>query len=353
MIAVELAAACERNVDLSEKHSAAEYGSDRNGMICGYVLRPGQRAVAVTSDEVATGLAAPPSDGTFYWLHFSLANASTERWLRHFGSLPDAFYGGLRAPSNATRVEQDDDALVAVINDVLFDFNRERSDVSTTTLAVRPGLIVSVRLKPLRSIDRLRESIKAGANCGSPVELLAQLLQNQADVLVDIVRRSGDQVDKIEDSVLVSRIAGHRSELSGLRRLLVRLARLLAPEPAALFRLLSRPPAWVSEADAAALRQAAEEFTAVVADCTALVERAKLIQEELAAMATEQTNRSLFVLTFVTVLLLPFNVVGGLFGMNVGGIPYGDSPHGFWTIVLFICALIAGASFFVWRHFRR
>ena len=273
--------------------------------------------------------------------------------MRHFAGLPEAFFAGLRAPSNATRVEQDDGALVGVINDVLFDFHHDRSDVSTTTLAVRPCVMVSVRLKPLRSIDRLRESVKAGLTCGSPVELLARLLQNQADVLVDIVRRSGDQVDKIEDSVLVNRIAGHRAELSGLRRSLVRLARLLAPEPAALFRLLSRPPAWISDADGVALRQAAEEFTAVVADCTALVERAKLIQEELGAMVTEQTNRSLFVLTFVTVLLLPFNVVGGLFGMNVGGIPYGDSPHGFWVISLFICGVIATASFFVWRRFRR
>ncbi len=340
-------------MDQSDKQPPTDYGSDRNGMICGYLFRPDERSTSVTSEEVAAGLATLPADGTFYWLHFSLANSSTERWLRHFAGLPDAFYGGLRAPSNATRVEQDGDALVAVINDVLFDFHHERSDGSTATLAVRPGLMVSVRLKPLRSIDRLRESVKAGVTCGSPVELLARLLQNQADVLVDIVRRSGDQIDRIEDSVLVSRIAGHRSELSGLRRMLVRLERLLAPEPAALFRLLNRPPGWISEADVAALRQAAEEFTAVVADCAALVERAKLIQEELAAMATAQTNRSLFVLTFVTVLLLPFNVVGGLFGMNVGGIPYGDSPHGFWVIVLFICASIATASFFVWRRFRR
>ncbi len=337
----------------SDKHPATEYGSDRNGMICGYEFRPGQRATPVSSDEVVTRLETVPADGTFYWLHFSLANSSTERWLHHLRGLPHAFYGGLRAPSNATRVEQDGDALVAVINDVLFDFHHERSDASTTTLAVLPGVMVSARLKPLRSVDRLRESVKGGLTCGSPVELLARLLQNQADVLVDIVRRSGEQVDKIEDSVLVSRIAGHRAELSGLRRMLVRLERLLAPEPAALFRLLNRPPAWISEADVTALRQAAEEFTAVVADCTALVERAKLIQEELAAMAIEQTNRSLFVLTFVTVLLLPFNVVGGLFGMNVGGIPYGDSPRGFWVIVLFICAVIAAASFIVWRRFRR
>lgn len=340
-------------MDNLEKLGSSEYGSDRNGMICGYVFRPGERASAINSDDIAQELGSTRSDGTFFWLHFSLANSSTERWLRSFGGLPNAFYEGLRAHSNATRVEQDGDALVAVINDVLFDFHYESSAVSTTTLAVRPGVMISARLKPLRSIDRLRESVKAGLICGSPVQLLARLLQNQADVLVDVVRRSGDQVDKIEDSVLVSRIAGHRVELSALRRLLVRLERLLAPEPAALFRLLSRPPTWISEFDLAALRQSAEEFTAVVADCTALVERAKLIQEELAAMATEQTNRSLFVLTFVTVLLLPFNVVGGLFGMNVGGIPFATNAYGFWVIILFVCALTACVTCFILRHFRR
>ena len=35
-----------------------------------------------------------------------------------------------------------------------------------------------------------------------------------------------------------------------------RLQRLLAPEPAALFRLLQRPPAWMAEDDAQELRDA-------------------------------------------------------------------------------------------------
>jgi zinc transporter len=51
-----------------------------------------------------------------------------------------------------------------------------------------------------------------------------------------------------------------------LRRVLVPLQRLLAPEPAALFRLLSRPPAWIGEDD---LREAAEEFAIAIADNSA------------------------------------------------------------------------------------
>ena len=118
-----------------------------------------------------------------------------------------------------------------------------------------------------------------------------------------------------------------------MRRLLVRLQRLLAPEPAALFRLLQNPPAWMAEADAQELRGSTEEFSVVLRDMGALQERIKLLQEEIAANVNEDNNRSLFVLTVVTVLALPINILAGLFGMNVGGIPLAEDKHGFWMVV--------------------
>ena len=333
--------------------SGGEYGSDRNGLVWGFLFDPGAGPREVDSDEAAAALGAPIPEGTFYWLHFSQANAGAERWLRQNARLPDAFFEALHAPGGGTRVELDEEALIAVIHDVLFDFQHEVSDVSSLTLSVRPGVMISARLKPLRSVERLREKVKAGGVCRSPVELLALLLQNQADVLTEIVRKSSDQVDTIEDSVLTRQIGTNRASLSSLRRTLVRLQRLLAPEPAALFRLLNRPPPWIHDDDVQDLRRSAEEFSAAVSDCAALVERAKLIQEELAAMVNEQTNRSLFLLTFVTVLLLPFNVVGGLFGMNVGGIPLAQDPTGFWIIVVVVTALTALAANILIRNLRR
>ena len=57
---------------------------------------------------------------------------------------------------------------------------------------------------------------------------------------------------------------------------------------------------------------------------SALLERIKLLQEEIAAQVNEQNNRSLFLLTVFTVLALPINIIAGLFGMNVGGIPLAE-----------------------------
>ena len=312
------------------------YGSDQTGLVWGYTFRPGEAASTINSDSASSWLdtAADDADG-FGWLHFSLANAATERWLGQHESLPPTFFEALHDSGGSTRIEQDGDWLVVIIHDVLFDSAFDAADVSTVSLCVGPRVLVSARPKQLRSIDRLRAAVRGGETFRSSVDLLAHLLRDQANVLVEIVRHTTRKVDAVEDSLLRHRLALSRGELGTMRRSLVRLQRLLAPEPAALFRLLSRPPAWIGEPDLQDLRQAAEEFNTAVADSVALVERVKLIQEELAALVNEQNNRTLFVLTLVTVLALPFNVIASLFGMNVGGIPWAESPYGFAIVVVF------------------
>ena len=131
---------------------------------------------------------------------------------------------------------------------------------------------------------------------------------------------------------------------------LVRLQRLLTPEPGALARVLARPPGWLSPADMHQLTQANEEFTLVLRDIAALQDRIKLLQDESASLVAQENNRSLFMLTMVTVLALPINLVSGLFGMNVGGIPLAEDGAGFWIMATLIATL---TGFIAWRVTRR
>ena len=286
----------------------------------------------------------------FVWLHFNLAHAAAQKWMREHLSLSDQCYESLRDGSRSTRVELDDDTLVAVVNDVHYDFAFEPSDISTLWLSVGQRLVVSARLQPLRSIDRLRDAVKRGARLNSSVELLVHLMHDQGDVLVHIVRETTTRVDGIEDSLLSGRLEKKRADLGSLRRLLVRLQRLLAPEPAALFRLLKKPPSWVLEGDLQDLHQSTEEFNVALSDMAALQERIKLLQEEIAGRVAETSNRTLFVLTVVTVLALPINIIAGLLGMNVGGIPLNEHPYGFWIVVAIIASFTGIAA---WLAFRR
>ena len=52
----------------------------------------------------------------------------------------------------------------------------------------------------------------------------------------------------------------------------------------------------------------------------------------------------------MTVLALPINIVAGLFGMNVGGVPFSQQPHGLWVMVVPIAVITGIAGYLTLRQ---
>src|SRR5712672_1094640 len=192
-------------------------GTDQDGPIWGYHFVPNQPARSITSEAAVQFLTAPgpaPPD-EFLWLHFSLSNVACEPWLRRYLTLPDTFYESLHSDVDSTHLEQDADSLVARVHDVLFDFTFD-APVATTSLCVKPRVLVSAHARPWRSIDKVREAVQAGQVFRSPIEILARLLRDQANVLVDIVRKAKMRLSPMEKQLLAKRISVSRSELGSL-----------------------------------------------------------------------------------------------------------------------------------------
>jgi zinc transporter len=326
------------------------YGSDEAGLVWAYRFEPGHASEQIDSDEATRVLRSLPQTATCLWLHFDLSNAAAARWIRTELQLSESFYEALR-DSPSTRVETATDSLVAVVHDLRF-FGADTGASSTLTIFIDDRLIVSARTTQLRAVDRLREAIKKGAVFESPTDLFAHLLRDQADVLVETVREVAVQVDAVEDSLTTTPEFKSRALLGLARRRLIRLQRSLAPEPAALFRLLSRPPDWLRPGDIGELRRSAEELSLAVADSGAVIERVRILQDELSAQLNEATNRTLYILTVLTAIAVPFEFIPALFGMEVGGVPLRDNPHGFAVVFVIILLVIGVGAMFVRRLIR-
>ena len=325
-----------------------------DGLVYGYLFEAGLAGRPVmTMEEAASRLSSDLSGSTggFLWLHLNLSHADTLPWLRTHAALSENFFESLVDGSRSARIEHDEGSLFAVLNDVTFDFTFDAKEVETLWISVRQDLVISVRRRPLRAVDRLRMAVKRGLALDSSLDLLDHLLRDQADELQRILRQASERLDEIEDALLAGFHTRHGAELAGLRRLMVRLQRLLTPEPAALARVLSRPLAWVTPEGQQQLGRAHEEFNLVLRDIAAIQDRIKLMQDETATKVNEQNNRSLFVLTIVTVLALPINLISGLFGMNVSRIPWSDETDNGFAIVV---GLIVGiTSVLAWVVIRR
>lgn len=306
------------------------YGSEKAGLLCGYVFAPSQPGLAIDADEAARRVAEGMAGAdVFLWLHFNLSNQASGRWLLHHLDPPDGFLAPHQTSS--TRVDVAAASIVAAINDLTI-FGPDASEASPMLILVTDRVIVTARRTPLRSVDRLRESVRAGDGFRSPLELFTHLLRDQAATFAQIVHDATDKVDDVEDRLIANQISSSRSTLGGLRRTLVKVQRLLTPMRGALARLIAKPPAWFSAADVADLTSASDDITAAASDCHALIDRIKLLQDEVFALVNEETNRTLFTLTIVTVLALPMTIVSGFFGMNVSGVPF-QQGAGFWEVM--------------------
>jgi zinc transporter len=322
-------------------------------LVFAYLFSNEGKGRPVDADTALEWLKQPVHAGTeFLWLHFNSPHGIGSHWLQYI-ELAMAFRDALHEERRSSRLAHSHHGLFAVMNDVAYDAaSRRTPEVATLWVGIRQRWLLSAWDKPLRSVEELLKLIDAGRAFVNPLSLVLQLLSEQADVLVDIVRNAADTANDIEAKLAANELP-RRASLGRLRRDLIRLQRLLAPEPASLFRLVSRPPKWVREEEIDYLHLATENFSVALRDMVSLQERIRLLEDEIAARVGERTNRSLFILTSVTVISLPMTVVGALFGMNVGGLPFKESDVGFWALFLISVGLTLIAAWFVFRLLRK
>jgi zinc transporter len=151
-----------------------------------------------------------------------------------------------------------DGMLLAVINDVALGFGVVTSDVATLWVAAGSRLLVTARVRPLRSVDRLRAAVKAGELFPSARSLLFHLMQDQADVMAASCVKP-PQGGSYRRPLLAERLQDHRAELSSMRRTWCACS---AAGPGAGGAVPPAEPAtaWLAEPDVA-LRESTEEFS--------------------------------------------------------------------------------------------
>ncbi len=328
-------------------HHAALYG-----LISGFAIFPDQRIEPLAGNDLDTALTR---SNAVVWLHFNARIGAARDWIARCESLPQAARRFLLETDDRKRLERTGDGLMGVISDIRYDFSLDfdPEQIATLRFYLDRRCLISTRRQPSYIAGQLRTAINTGHPFEGTAPLLIHLFKAQVSKINEITVRARDRLDDIEDQALAGQIRDQQAQLGGIRRLAVRLHHHFAPEYRLLQQLCRWPLDGFGEADHAALQEVAEEFHELVDDLTETQERAKLLQEELAARLAEQTNKNLYVLSLFTVLLLPLTLITGLFGMNVAGVPgvKDESEVAFWWVMLGLAA-VSGLVLLVlrWRR---
>lgn len=305
---------------------------EAQGLLWAYAGSATGPAVRLSAAEIPAALATQ----AWVWIHLDLVDQRACGWAQGVVGLSDALASGLAARDGGFRFSAGEDGVHGACADLAIDSTRLSDSVGQFGFVARDRLIVTGQRHPLAGIDAVRKAARDGTRFATGYAVLGAIVGGFCRVALARVRDAEADLDRVEDGILATHAPDERAALKAVRRLALALHRPVAEmvellrdaEAEAEGRDEDEAAPAMAPAALALANELAGRLDALDQAVRSLGERAKLLQEELAAELADESNRSLRALTVMTALLLPGSLVAGIFGMNTGGLPFAHSLGG-------------------------
>jgi zinc transporter len=323
---------------------------NRKGIIYGFLFEAAGRVCEVGWAEIQNW---QPATG-FLWLHLDRKDSRVIAWLKSDSELEEAVWKELLAEEPYQNSSVFGDALLLLLRGVNLNPDADPEDMVTVRLWVEAQRVISLRGAPVRAAQDIHDHIRIYHQPSAAGDFLVAIITRLLERLGRVLTEMEDQLDALEEDLLDNVLnRDFRSTLRRLRRQSIALRRHIAPQHAVVKKLTSERVSWLTEPNRADLQELAEQTRRYVEDLGAMRERIVVIDEELSALANEQINRTIFILSLVTAVFLPLSFVTGLLGINVGGIPGADAEWGFIVVCVILGFIIAAELFFFYHYLKK
>jgi zinc transporter len=286
------------------------------------------------------------------WAHFPLSDQRSRAFLANIEDAPDEVREILLGTEESPRIQFSGGWAFGILPDFEREFDGRVTGPGRLRFAFDDKRFITVRRHALQVADDMHHRLTSGSTeFADPLEAFIALNKRYCELAEDQLDELADRMDSVEDKVLADTQDLERLELGPLRRDLSRRHREISLLRTAYRRSVSRQPHAHAYALAAHLPQLEQQGEDLDRAIMALQDRARLIHEDIDTKITSATNRTLRTLTIISVVLMPPTLIVGAFGMNLDGILFAKSPHGFW-LAGGLCVLTIIAAFVLLRGLR-
>lgn len=315
--------------------------SELDGLICAYELNGDGGGTLIDAWDVLPSAA----NGKPRWIHLDRSGDRTAAWLQNNSKLRPLIQEALVAEESRPRCASYDEGVFLNLRGLNLNPGAEPEDMLSVRIWIEPARIITARLRNLMAIQDVRDAIDQGTgpqDIGAFVIMLANRLTARMEPLLDELQ---DRLDGLEDTVVANVRRELRSELARLRRRTILLRRYIGPQREALRALATLDVEWLTDRQRDRINEIADRVTRYVEDLDVIRDRASILQDELTSLLTERMDRTIYILSIVTVIFLPLTLVSGMLGMNVGGIPGEKNP---WAFTMLSIAFVVIVAVEVW-----
>ena len=299
----------------------------------------------VTLEE---GLAAP--DGSHLWVDIEDPQEADLVVLRdqfrfHHLAIEDS-----HNPQRRSKYERYATHNFLVLNALDRTTQHDPLDLVAICIFIRPKLLVTVRPKSVQAVDRVLDHVHLDPDAG--VHTTERLLHAIIDAVVDEFLPLLDDYEE-ELSELQARVgeAGTTvpDRLVTIRRELLVVRRIILPHLEVVRRLTDPETTDISPEIRLYFRDVLDHAMIVNDTDALLLEIVNGTLQLHANVVNERLNEVMKFLTIASVVMLPWTVISGIFGMNFDIIPFAHQQFGFYVAVMAMLGTGAG----LYGYFRR
>ncbi len=161
-----------------------------------------------------------------------------------------------------------------------------------------------------------------------PARLLYLILDTVVDNYLPIVDHYDDRIDELEDQVVGSPEPAVLQAIFAIKRELIDLRRVLTNTRDATLHLQRDPGSIIDSEHQPFVR---DIYDHVTRELDSIETQRDLLNNALdiyLSSVANRTNEVMKVLTVISTIALPALAVTGIYGMNLKGLPFQESPHG-------------------------
>lgn len=284
------------------------------------------------------------------WFDIEDAGPEEMRQFLSFLNLHPVMLGRCLDKANSTGVISFDQAILLEFPAAL---NLENTEQSYLTILLKGRLLVTIRHNPLPVLNEMIANLKAEAepDIRHLVQIVYLILDELTDQSVQAETGVRDRILYLAKTIADTPAEVHPNDLTRVRWQVDKLISLIEDQLYCISGLNASDNEALQEPHRKAyIQDLLSEIEIAQRGIYRLETRVNGLSDTYQLEQSSHLEKRLRILTVVSAITLPFSLIAGLLGMNVGGLPGTQDPAGF-IIVIVIMAAIGAVElwYFQWK----
>jgi magnesium transporter len=256
-----------------------------------------------------------------------------EQYKLHPLHIEDCRHGGQSA-----KVEEQGDYLFIVVKPIHLDEKYELT-IGDLDFFLGKDYLITVQEPNCKGVAAILDRLRRTCDKLRPDQLLYRIIDAVVDAYLPVLDKFNDCIDELEDSVLDNPEPRTLQQIFEMKRKLIEVRRVLTNMRDVAGHLQRTESELIGRDLAPFLR---DVYDHVARNLDMIETQRDLVNGSLdiyLSSVANRTNQVMKVLTFMGTIALPALVISGIYGMNVKGLPWVDSPHALAIVSGLIIAL--------------